>query len=67
MRHIKTVKVTNPKNVVVQLPGHLIERWGVQQGDGMEVYTNETEEGVYIKPKKRYVRIRAGSDSNTQS
>ena len=33
MTHIKTVKVTNPKNVLVQLPRYIVDKWGLKQGD----------------------------------
>lgn len=35
--HIKTVKVTNPSNVLVQIPGFVVAQWGVQLGDVLEV------------------------------
>lgn len=35
--HIKTVKVTNPKNVLVQIPGFVVAQWGIQLGDTLEV------------------------------
>ena len=67
MIHIKTVKVTNPKNVLVQLPRHIVDKWGLKQGDGLEVFTNEKEETITIKPRGGYVVIRTGSDVNKES
>ena len=46
MTHIKTVKVTNPKNVLVQLPRYIVDKWGLKQGDGLEVLTDEKEETI---------------------
>jgi len=67
MIYIKTVKVTNPKNVLVQLPRHIVDKWGLKQGDGLEVFTNEKEETITIKPRGGYVVIRTGSDVNKES
>ena len=67
MTHIKTVKVTNPKNVIVQLPSHIIAKWGLEQGDSMEVLTDDNETEVTIKPRGRYVKVRTGGNSNKES
>ena len=66
MMYIKTVKVTNPKNVLVQLPRHIVDKWGLKQGDGLEVFTNEKEETITIKPRGGYVNIRPGSNTNKE-
>ena len=64
MTHIKTVKVTNPKNVLVQVPRHIVDKWGLKQGDSMEVLTDENEETITIKPRGRYVNIRPGGNTD---
>jgi len=64
MIYIKTVKVTNPKNVIVQLPRYIVDKWGLKQGDGLEVLTDEKEETITIKPKRGYVNIHPGSNVN---
>ncbi len=66
MTYIKTVKVTNPKNVIVQLPRYIVDKWGLKQGDGLEVLTDEKEETITIKPRKGYVNIRPGSNVNKE-
>jgi bifunctional DNA-binding transcriptional regulator/antitoxin component of YhaV-PrlF toxin-antitoxin module len=66
MTYIKTVKVTNPKNVIVQLPRYIVDKWGLKQGDSIEVFTNEKEETITIKPRGRYVNIRSGSNINKE-
>jgi hypothetical protein len=66
MTHIKTVKVTNPKNVLVQLPCYIVDKWGLKHGDGLEVLTNEAEDAVTIRPRGRYVNIRPGSNANKE-
>lgn len=47
----KTVNVTNPKNILVQIPSYIAgAEWGLKQGDNLEVlYDNETKE-VTIRP-----------------
>lgn len=64
MTRIKTVKVTNPKNVLVQLPRYIVDKWGLKQGDGLEVFTDEKEETITIKPRGGYVNIRPGSNAD---
>ena len=66
MIYIKTVKVTNPKNVIVQLPRYIVDKWGLKQGDGLEVLTDEKEETITIKPRGGYVNIRPGSNVNKE-
>lgn len=41
---IKAVKVTNHKNVVVQIPLLVVERWGLRNGDYVEF--DLTEDGT---------------------
>lgn len=44
----KTVKITNRRNVLVQIPGFVIAAWpGV---DELEVYYDEDTQTVTIKP-----------------
>jgi antitoxin component of MazEF toxin-antitoxin module len=64
MTHIKTVKVTNPKNVLVQLPRYMVDKWGLKQGDSLEVLTDENEEAITIRPRGRYVNIRPGGNAD---
>lgn len=64
MTHIKTVKVTNPKNVLVQLPRYIVDKWGLKQGDGLEVLTDENEETITIRPRGRYVNIHPGGNAD---
>ena len=45
---IKTVNVTNPRNVVVQIPGCVIANWGTQLGSLLEVHYNEQQNSVTI-------------------
>lgn len=47
----KTVNVTNPKNVLVQIPSFIAGiEWGLKQGDRLEVlYSDETQE-ITIRP-----------------
>ena len=66
MTYIKTVKVTNPKNIIVQLPRYIVDKWGLKQGDSMEVFTDEKEETITIKPCGRYVNVRPGSNTNKE-
>lgn len=48
--HVKTVRVTNPRNVLVQVPSFVIADWGVALGSHLEVHYDETKQQVTIKP-----------------
>ena len=49
MDYLKTANVTNTKNVLVQVPGWVVKRWGLQQGDKLEVCYNATEDEICIR------------------
>lgn len=49
MEYVKTANVTNVKNVLVQIPGWVAKRWGLQQGDKLEVCYDADEEEIRIK------------------
>ena len=49
MKYVKTANVTNVKNVLVQIPGWVAKRWGLQQGDKLEVCYDADEEETRIK------------------
>ena len=48
--HVKTVNVTNPRNVLVQLPSFVIANWGVTHGSHLEVHYDEDEQQITIAP-----------------
>jgi hypothetical protein len=48
--HVKTVKVTNPRNVVVQIPSFIIAKWHINENSELEVHYNEQTKTVTIKP-----------------
>lgn len=49
MNYVKTVNVTNTKNVLVQIPGWVAKRWGLNVGDTLEVCYDANEEEIRIK------------------
>ena len=44
----KTVKITNRRNVLVQIPGFVIAAW--PDADELEVYYDEYKQTITIKP-----------------
>ena len=48
--HVKTVNVTNPRNVLVQLPSFVIADWGVTLGSHLEVHYDEDKRQITIAP-----------------
>lgn len=49
MNYVKTVNVTNNKNVLVQIPGWVAKRWGLDVGDTLEVCYDAKEEEIRIR------------------
>lgn len=47
----KTVKITNRRNVLVQIPGFIIAEW--PGADELEVYYDKQQQQVTIKPNIR--------------
>lgn len=50
MMHIKTVRVTNPKNVLVQIPGYVIAQWQANADSLLEVYYNDNTKELTVRP-----------------
>lgn len=44
----KTVKITNRRNVLVQIPGFVIAAW--PSADELEVYYDEDKQAITIRP-----------------
>lgn len=55
LHHIKTVRVTNPKNTVIQVPGVVTDKWGINIGDAVEVYYDSETDIVMLKPRRGYL------------
>ena len=49
MQYVKTVNVTNTKNVLVQVPGWVVKRWGLDVGNTLEVCYDANEEEIRIR------------------
>ena len=47
---LKTVKVTNPRNVLVQIPAFVISQWNLNVDSRLEVSYNECTGQVTIQP-----------------
>lgn len=61
--HVKTVNVTNPRNVLVQVPSFVIANWGVALGSHLEVHYDEKQQQVTIRPAvQRRSDVAAKSD-----
>lgn len=49
MNYVKTVNVTNTKNVLVQIPGWVAKRWGLEVGNVLEVCYDADNEEICIR------------------
>lgn len=57
----KTVKITNRRNVLVQIPGFVIAAW--PDADELEVYYDEDNNTITIKPSKTVLFMQEKSSS----
>ena len=48
IKYLKTVNVTNTKNVLVQVPAWIAKLWGLNVGDKLEVVYDASEDRVCI-------------------
>ena len=47
---LKTINITNARNVLVQVPGYVIADWGARDSDKLEVHYDESTKEVTIRP-----------------
>lgn len=47
---VKTTRVTNPRNVLVQIPSFIVANWNLRVSDKLEVHYNESKNEVTIRP-----------------
>ncbi|MNG92706.1 hypothetical protein D3C79_516470 [compost metagenome] len=51
---LKSVKVTNKSNVVVQIPKSVAAtNWALKEGDNLEVMYDESTKQLVIKPRSK--------------
>lgn len=50
---LKTIKVTNEKNVLVQIPRLVAKKWNLQKGDELNVNITDDEERIVITHAKK--------------
>ena len=63
---IKTVRVTNKNNVVIQVPGFIVKKWNLTESDFVEVHISDDEETVVLKPRKGFRAVSLGSGLNQE-
>lgn len=49
MNYVKTVNVTNTKNVLVQIPAWVVRLWGLEVGDTLEVCYDGDDQEIHIR------------------
>lgn len=54
---VKTVRVTNPRNAILQIPSFIVAAWQLKLDDRLEVHYNEDTGEITIRP---HVRRRGG-------
>lgn len=47
---LKQVNVTNPRNVLVQIPSYVVRLWRLTNASILEVRYNETKNEITIRP-----------------
>lgn len=61
--HIKDARVTNPRNVLVQVPGWVARKWALKEGETLGVHISEDGEAIIIRPNKILARGNANQKS----
>lgn len=61
--HIKDARVTNPRNVLVQVPSWVARKWALKEGETLGVHISEDGEAIIIRPNK----ILTGSNVDKKS
>ena len=47
---VKTVRVSNPRNVLVQIPSFVVANWNLNADTKLEVHYDEDDSKITIKP-----------------
>ncbi len=50
---VKTVRATNPRNVILQIPSFVVAAWQLKLDDRLEVHYNEDTGEITIRPNVR--------------
>ena len=50
MESIKTVRITNKRNVLVQIPSYIIAKWNPSTLNHLEVLYDEKNDQVCVRP-----------------
>lgn len=52
---LKTIKITNNNNVLVQIPKAVIDLWNINNGDSLEMFLNDNKE-IILKPRGGFLK-----------
>lgn len=58
MDKLKTVKVKNKKNAILQIPSHVVEEWGLQEGDSIDMFLTDDGMHILLAPRKGYLHVK---------
>ena len=51
---IKVIKITNPKNVVLQLPRDIASKWNISEKDSILMSLDEQTGNVVLSPQRGF-------------
>ena len=51
--HLKSVKVNNARNVLVQIPGFVVAKWNLKDDDHIEVHITDDEKEIRLVKQGR--------------
>lgn len=66
MNYVKTVNVTNTKNVLVQVPAWVVKLWGLEVGNTLEVCYDGDEQEIRIR-KPLYTDVQGRGEATEGS
>lgn len=55
---VKVCRISNPKNVLIQIPGNIIKMWGLEKDDSLEVVVCSKTGNLIVIPKKGYIHVK---------
>ncbi len=58
MDKLKTIRVRNNNNVLIQIPKVVIEKWGLQNGDSVEMLLSPEGDSITLKPRRGFYDIK---------
>lgn len=57
MTHLKTIKIKNPRNTILQVPRAISDLWGLKEGDSIDMNVDDATGNLILIPKRGYLNV----------